>query len=84
MAEPNQGDTAMPSTQPDYRRIANEITEQIKSGELAPGTKLPSTSKLAEQYGVSVTTAYRAVSLLHDRDVVVGQPGRGVYVAGEK
>jgi GntR family transcriptional regulator len=74
----------MPSAQADYRRIADELTAQIKSGELAPGTKLPSTSKLAEQHGVSVATAYRAVSLLHDRDLVIGQPGRGVYVAGEK
>ncbi|MFC4107146.1 GntR family transcriptional regulator [Micromonospora zhanjiangensis] len=71
----------MPSSKPDFRRIADEITAQIKSGELAPGAKLPSTSKLADQYGVSVTTAYRAVSLLHDRDLVLGQPGRGVYVA---
>ncbi|MEV4659801.1 HTH domain-containing protein [Micromonospora sp. NPDC049301] len=39
---------------------------------------------LADQFSVSVATAYRAVSLLHDRDLVVGQPGRGVYVAGEK
>jgi GntR family transcriptional regulator len=84
MTEPNQGDTAMPSTPANYRRIADELTAQIKSGELAPGTKLPSTSKLAEQYDVSVTTAYRAMSLLHDRDLVEGQPGRGVYVAGEK
>ncbi|MFF0471534.1 hypothetical protein ACFYPX_29375 [Micromonospora zamorensis] len=29
-------------------------------------------------------TAHRAVSLLHDRKLVLGQPGRGVYVAGQE
>lgn len=71
----------MPSAPAEYRRIADALTAKIKSGELAPGTKLPSTSALADEHGVSVATAYRAVSLLHDRDLVVGQPGRGVYVA---
>ncbi|AVT38217.1 winged helix-turn-helix domain-containing protein [Plantactinospora sp. BB1] len=71
----------MPSAPAEYRRIADEITAKIKNGELPPGTKLPSTSELADQYGVSTATAYRAVSLLHDRDMVMGQPGRGVYVA---
>ena len=72
----------MPTAPAEYRRIADELTRQIREGELAPGAKLPSTTELADQYGVSAATAYRAVSLLHDRDLVVGQPGRGVYVAG--
>src|SRR3954447_14096511 len=72
---------AMPTAPAEYRRIADELTAQIREGRLTPGTKLPSTAALAGQYGVSVATAYRAVSLLHDRDLVVGRPGRGVYVA---
>ncbi|MFK3981344.1 GntR family transcriptional regulator [Micromonospora sp. NPDC050397] len=60
--------------------MAAEITEKIKSGELKPGDKLPSTRKLADQYGVSMGTAYRALSLLHERDLIIGQPGRGTYV----
>jgi GntR family transcriptional regulator len=71
----------MPTAPAEYRRIADELTAQIRAGDLTPGSKLPSTAELAEQYEVSVATAYRAVSLLHDRDLVVGQPGRGVYVA---
>lgn len=64
----------------DYRRIANDIQEQIRSGVLRPGDKLSTTAQLAEHYQVSVSTAYRAVSLLHDRDLVVGHIGRGVFV----
>ena len=73
----------MPSAPAEYRRIADDLATKMKSGELTPGTKLPSTSELADQYGVSVATAYRAVSLLHDRELVVGQPGRGVYVGAK-
>ncbi|GAB2941637.1 hypothetical protein GCM10027280_32750 [Micromonospora polyrhachis] len=71
----------MSTAQPSFRRIVNEITEKIKTGELAPGTKLPSTSQLAAMYEVSTGTVYRALSLLHDRDLIIGQPGRGTYVA---
>ncbi|WP_425435374.1 GntR family transcriptional regulator [Micromonospora pattaloongensis] len=84
MADAEPRESTMPSAPAEYRRIADDLTAQIKGGALAPGTKLPSTAELADKYGVSVATAYRAVSLLHDRDLVMGQPGRGVYVAGEK
>ncbi|MFV2106043.1 MULTISPECIES: GntR family transcriptional regulator [unclassified Micromonospora] len=61
--------------------MAADITEMIKSGALAPGDKLPSTAELADKYGVSKGTAYRALSLLHERDLIIGQQGRGTYVA---
>lgn len=71
----------MPTAQPPFRLIAAEITEKIKSGELPPGAKLPSTRELSETYEVSMGTVYRALSLLHERDLIIGQPGRGTYVA---
>lgn len=71
----------MSTAQPSFRRIVNEIADKIKSGELPPGAKLPSTSELAKLYDVSTGTVYRALSLLHDRELIIGQPGRGTYVA---
>ncbi|MEU2612634.1 GntR family transcriptional regulator [Micromonospora sp. NPDC007271] len=79
-AEPT-GVLTMPTAQPSFRRIVNEIAEKIRSGELKPGDKLPSTSELAKIYDVSTGTVYRALSLLHDRELIIGQPGRGTYVA---
>lgn len=73
----------MPTKPPSFRLIANDFTEKIKSGELPPGAKLPSTSEIAALYDVSVGTVYRALSLLHDRELIMGEPGRGTYVAGE-
>ena len=71
----------MPTAQPDFRRIVDDIAGKIKSGELKPGDKLPSTSQLAAMYGVSNNTAYRALAILHDRELIFGQQGRGTYVA---
>ena len=79
-AEPT-GVLTMPTAQPSFRRIVDEISEKIRTGELKPGDKLPSTSQLADMYKVSTGTVYRALSLLHDRQLIIGQSGRGTYVA---
>ncbi|MFI7512498.1 GntR family transcriptional regulator [Micromonospora echinofusca] len=71
----------MPTAEAPYRQIANDITTKIKNGELKPGDKLPSTRELAETYQVHMNTASRALSLLHDRELITGHPGRGTYVA---
>ena len=74
------GVLTMPTAEAPYRQIANDLTARIKSGDLKPGDKLPSTRELAEQYKVHMNTASRALSLLHDRELIIGQPGRGTYV----
>ncbi|MFF0122572.1 GntR family transcriptional regulator [Micromonospora arida] len=71
----------MPTERVDYRRIANEIAGKVKSGELAPGEKLPSTREMAEQYGVHISTINRVMTILKDRELAEGHPGKGVYVA---
>nr|WP_223201305.1 winged helix-turn-helix domain-containing protein [Micromonospora sp. M42] len=65
----------MPTAEAPYRQIANELAAKIKSGELKPGDKLPSTRELAEAYGVHMNTASRALSLLHDRELITRRPG---------
>ncbi|QGN46592.1 winged helix-turn-helix domain-containing protein [Micromonospora sp. WMMD558] len=70
----------MPAIPLSYVDIAADITARIQAGEYRPGDKLPSYSKLADLYSVSFSTAARAVALLRDRGVVIGSPGRGVYV----
>lgn len=70
----------MPAIPLSYVDIAADITSRIEAGEYEPGSKLPSYSQLAELYSVSLSTAARAVALLRDRGVVLGSPGRGVFV----
>lgn len=65
---------------PMYRRLADDLRGQITRGDLPVGGELPSTSRLMETYGVSITVVRAAVRELRSEGVVVGQPGKGVYV----
>lgn len=69
-------------TAPKYVRVADAIREQIKSGQLKPGDRLPSTVKLQEQYGVSYGSIRGAMLVLKAEGLVRGQPGEAVYVTG--
>lgn len=71
----------MPYEQAQYRVIADRISEAIKSGELKAHEKLPSTAELADLHHVSLATVNRAFGLLHDRGLVYGRQGKGVFVA---
>lgn len=64
-----------------YRRMATHLEARIAAGELKPGTRLPGERDLADEYGVSLSTARRAVKELRDRGRVVTLPAKGTYVA---
>ena len=63
-----------------YREIADDVARRIQADEYPPGSALPQYHEMARSYGVSVSTAQRAVMLLRDRGLVTGVPGRGVFV----
>ena len=72
-------ETKMP---PTYREMADLIAARIAAGEWPQGSPLPITDDFAAEYGVSEATAYRALSLLVDRGLVVGVQGGRRYVRG--
>jgi GntR family transcriptional regulator len=63
-----------------YRGIANDLAERIRIGEYPPGSRIPSYRQLSTLYSVHISTAQKAVMALEERGVVVGVPGRGVFV----
>ncbi|MEU1250190.1 GntR family transcriptional regulator [Micromonospora arida] len=71
----------MPTRPPHYRRVADDIEQKIRAGEYLPGQQLPSVSEIGELYNVARSTAYRAVKELHERNLIYGQQGQGVFVA---
>jgi len=60
--------------------IAQDLTDRISSGEYPPGQQLPTYRALMRLYNVGYTTIATVIQLLRDRGVVVGVPGRGVFV----
>ena len=65
---------------PPSRAIADEIRNQIESGELPPGAQLPSERDLASTYGTARNTAREAVRLLAEAGLVITDQGKGSFV----
>ncbi|MEV0382806.1 GntR family transcriptional regulator [Nonomuraea sp. NPDC050643] len=66
---------------PGYLQIADDLRAQIRGGSLAPGTPLPSTAQLADQYDASLSVVKMAVGILRNEGLVIGQQGKGVFVS---
>ncbi|MEU7132950.1 GntR family transcriptional regulator [Streptomyces sp. NPDC046261] len=63
-----------------YERIADDLRQSIRTGQLKPGERLPSETTLAEQYGRSVPTMREALRVLRDEGLIEKQHGRGNFV----
>ncbi len=61
-------------------RLRERLLADIRSAEYQPGTLLPAEDKLAEKYGVSRATMYRAVSGLIETGALLKRSQRGVWV----
>ncbi|MFD0535171.1 GntR family transcriptional regulator [Actinomadura luteofluorescens] len=66
---------------PLYERVAHEMSQAIRSGELRPGERLPSVRQLATDLGLSVTTVMSVYARLGDLGLVHGEAGRGTFVS---
>ena len=61
-------------------RIAGDLREQIITGDLSPGARLPSENDLAGRYATSRPTVRRALERLQGDGLIVGEQGRGWFV----
>jgi DNA-binding GntR family transcriptional regulator len=65
-----------------YVLVADRIEEDIRSGRLPRGARLPNERDLAAEHGVAPGTARRAVAELRDRGLVTTLPSKGTFVLG--
>lgn len=72
-----QGDRVPPL----YQRVIDAIKDDVESGRLKPGDRIPSIAELAKRYDVSQGTVKTALLVLRQSGVVVGVQGRATYVA---
>ncbi|MFH9067787.1 GntR family transcriptional regulator [Streptomyces alboflavus] len=63
-----------------HERIAADLRDEIMSGDLAPGGKLPSTAQLKARFDASNATVQKALQLLKDEQLVIGRAGAAVTV----
>jgi GntR family transcriptional regulator len=62
-------------------RIAEDLTELVRSGQLRPGDAIPSAAQLRAQYHCSATPVRDAIRDLKKLGLLAGAAGRAVYVA---
>jgi GntR family transcriptional repressor for pyruvate dehydrogenase complex len=65
---------------PLHREVAEILSEQIITGELAPSTFLPAERELCSSMGVSRTVIREAIKLLESSGLVSIERGRGTVV----
>ncbi|MGP9538557.1 GntR family transcriptional regulator [Brachybacterium sp. AOP43-C2-M15] len=71
----------MPSPQPPYEQVRREIVEQVRTGELKPGDRLPAIRAHAADLGLSAGTVARAYRLLEEARIIVTRRGAGTTIA---
>lgn len=69
--------------EPAYVRIAGEYARRIRTGDLTPGTQLPSYAEIAQQNAVSDIVVRKAVELLQSQGLVRSVRRRGVFVSDQ-
>lgn len=70
------------SKQPAYLLLPDLLAEDLRSGRLSPGDRLPPLREMATQLGLNYTTVARAVAEAQKRGLIESHPGRGSYVRG--
>ena len=66
---------------PLYKEVKRLLTQSLAAGEWAPGVALPSETRLAERYRVSIGTVRKAIDELAAERILLRHQGRGTFVA---
>jgi DNA-binding transcriptional regulator YhcF (GntR family) len=68
--------------EPPYEQVREQIRAQVLTGELAPGTKLPTVRRLAGDLGLATNTVARAYRELEALGVIETRGRAGSFVTG--
>ena len=66
---------------PLYKEVKSRVTRGLAAGEWKAGEAIPSESRLAERFGVSIGTVRKAIDELVAERILLRHQGRGTFVA---
>src|SRR5689334_4714622 len=66
---------------PLYKEVKARLTRGLAAGDWKAGEAIPSESRLAERFGVSIGTIRKAIDDLVAERILLRQQGRGTFVA---
>ena len=72
------------SYNPLYLQVKDILLKRMVDGEYRPGEAIPSESKLAANFGTSISTIRQALSILVSEGYLVKKQGKGTYVSERK
>jgi len=72
-------DRSLPT--PLYHQVRDLLLEEIQSGAISPGEKIPSEAELEAKYEISRITVRQAIQNLVQEGLLYRQQGRGTFVA---
>ena len=64
---------------PLYIQLADTLREQIRSGDIQPGSKLPSETEMIRQYNLGRLTIREALSILANEGLIEKHHGKGTF-----
>ena len=69
---------------PIYRQLIEQVRRMVASGQLTPGTELPSVREVAAEYTVNPTTISKAYSLLETEGLLQRNRGKPMTIASAR
>lgn len=66
---------------PIYRQIIEQVQRMVASGQLPPGSELPSVRELAAQHALNPMTISKAYTFLEQEGLLVRQRGKPMQIA---
>lgn len=75
-------DSTLP--EPPYDQVKRQITQLVADGVLAPGDKLPTVRRLADDLGLAPNTVARAYRELEAAGVVDTRGRAGTFITGDE
>src|SRR4051794_19121569 len=71
------------AAEPPYEQIRSQLTAQVASGALVPGSRLPTVRDLAATLGIAANTVARAYRELEHAGAVTTRGRAGTFVNGD-
>src|SRR5580658_1538443 len=69
---------------PIYLQLIQQVRRMVASGQLPPGTELPSVREVATEYTVNPTTISKAYSLLENEGLLQRNRGKPMTIAAAR
>lgn len=66
--------------EPLHKQLARILRDRCKDGTYAPSRKIPSITRLMQEFEVADGTVRKAIALLVDEGILMTTPGLGTFV----